>query len=239
MEIKKNILCMICMRGGSKGVPNKNIRPLCKKPLLAYTIETALKSNLFYEVIVSTDSEDISNLSIKYGAKSWFLRPTSLAMDETDKLPVRQHALEESEKYFKKKFDFIFDLDATSPLRKVKDLHNSFNQFLQTNSEILISGCIARKNPYFNMVEISNDCVNLVKRSNTVIVRRQDSPQVYDMNASIYIWKRHALLEGKSLFGEKTTLYTMPEERSVDIDTELDWEIVSYLMGKRLNKLNG
>ena len=89
------------------------------------------------------------------------------------------------------------------------------------------------------MVEISSNSVNLVKTSTNSIFRRQDTPKVYDMNASIYIWKRHALIDGKSLFGEKTTLYTMPEERSIDIDTELDWEIVSYLMDKRINKLNG
>ena len=124
-------------------------------------------------------------------------------------------------------------------MRTIEDIHNAFKQFLDTNAEILISGCRARKNPYFNMVEISSNSVNLVKTSRNSIFRRQDSPKVYDMNASIYIWERKALIEGKSLFGEKTTLYKMPEERSIDIDTELDWEIVSYLMNKRINKLNG
>ena len=112
------ILCTICMRGGSKGVPNKNLRLLKGKPLMAYTIEKAIKSELFEHIIVSTDSEQIAKTALSLGAESWFLRPAHLATDSSAKLPAIRHAFLESEKRFKENYDILFDLDATSPLRK-------------------------------------------------------------------------------------------------------------------------
>ena len=108
----------------------------------------------------------------------------------------------------------------------------AYRQFIADNADILITASPSRKNPYFNMVEIIHGNVQKVKELNKAVVRRQDAPIVYDMNASIYIWKRKALLENDTLFTSKTSLYIMPEERSVDIDTELDWDYVEYILGK-------
>ena len=124
------------------------------------------------------------------------------------------------------------DLDATSPLRNVEDISGAYKQFKDEDADILITASPARKNPYFNMVEKMNDRIQEVKKLETPPTRRQDAPQVYDMNASIYIWKRQALLENDTMFRDRTSLYVMPEERSVDIDTELDWDFVEFMIGK-------
>ena len=131
------------------------------------------------------------------------------------------------------KFDNVIDLDVTSPLRQVSDIHNSFKKFQNGNYQNLITGCVARKNPYFNMIEIKKNVLSISKRTNKKIYSRQKSPQVFEMNASIYIWKNKALMNKSNLVTSKTAFYEMPEERSIDIDTMLDWKIVSFLMEKK------
>ena len=228
-------LCTICMRGGSKGVPKKNLKKLIDKPLLAYTITQALESKIFDKVVISTDSLDIANESKKYGAESWFIRSKELADDKSAKVPVIRDALLKAESYYKKTFSYIFDLDATSPLRDVDDIINAFNYFLDEKSDNLVSACISKKNPYFNVLEYNSGEINTSKKMNNKILRRQDAPITYDMNASIYIWKRNYLINSDNLFSKNTSLYIMPEERSIDIDSQLDWDIVEYLI-KRKNK---
>ena len=129
----------------------------------------------------------------------------------------------------------MVDLDATSPLRSVEDIRQSVRLFEENKEgDNLISGTPSRRSPYFNLVEVNNaGYAELSKKVDSVIVRRQDSPKCYDMNASIYIWKREILLNSTSVFHSKTLLYEMPEERSVDIDSELDFEFVSFLAMKR------
>lgn len=226
-------LCTICMRGGSKGLPGKNLKKLAGKPLLSYTIKQALDSNLFDKVIVSTDSEIIANESLKYGAEAWFLRSSDLASDNSAKLPAIRDALVRAELYFKKNFNYIVDLDSTSPLRNTSDIVNAFNLFKKEKSDNLFSVNVSKKNPYFNIVEKNKNEINIVKKLDNSIKRRQDAPITYDMNASIYIWKRNALMSSNNLFTKKTSLYIMPEERSVDIDSQLDWDIVEFLIRKK------
>lgn len=226
------ILCTICMRGGSKGVSGKNLRNLHGKPLMAYTIEQALQSDLFEYVVVSTDSDEIAKIAKIYGAEVWFQRPSELATDEAPKLPVIRHAFLEAERHYNRQFDVLMDLDATSPLRKVADIIQAYKQFEAEGADILITASPARKNPYFNMVERVNGQIQKVKELENSPIRRQDAPEVFDMNASIYIWKRHALMENDTLFTDKTSLYVMPEDRSVDIDTELDWKFVEYITSR-------
>ncbi|MAH61056.1 MAG: flagellar modification protein B [Legionellales bacterium] len=224
------ILCTICARGGSKGVPNKNIRILNGKPLIAYSIEQALASDLFEHIVLSTDSEDILQVGQSYGAQAWFLRPNELATDSAAKVPVIRHAHLEAEKYFQQHFDVHVDLDATSPLRHVSDIVLSMKMFIDEGADILMTGSPSRKNPYFNMVELHEGCPQLVKALPKRILRRQDAPKVYDLNASIYIWKREALLNSDDLFSDKTSFFCMPELRSIDIDTLADFKIVESLM---------
>ncbi len=225
------VLCTICARGGSKGVKNKNIKPINGKPLIAYTIEQAKNSGLFEHIVVSTDSDDIANTAKEYGAEIFFKRSPEMASDSAGKLDVIRDAFVRSEEYYGTNFDYLIDLDATSPLRDVDDITGSFKQFIKQNNDNLITAMPSRRSPYFNLVEVGdNGIVSLSKKLDDTILRRQDVPKSYDMNASIYIWKREAILNEKSIFLKNTGLYVMPEERSIDIDTELDYKFVEFLM---------
>lgn len=229
-----SILCTICARGGSKGVKNKNIKELHGKPLIAYTIEQAKASGLFEHIVISTDSDDIANVAKQYGAEVFFKRSDEMASDTAGKLDVIRDAFVRSEEYYNKAFDYLVDLDATAPLRSVEDIINSFNQFKENNNDNLITAMPSRRSPYFNLVEQDkNGKVYLSKKLDSAIMRRQDAPKSYDMNASIYIWKRDIILNKSPLFLENTGLYVMPEERSIDIDNELDFKFVEFLMGKK------
>ncbi|XMD86329.1 oxidoreductase, Gfo/Idh/MocA family [Campylobacter lari] len=234
MNIERNNICIIGCRGGSKGVKNKNIRDVAGKPLIAYTIEQALKSRLFKHVVLSTDSQEIADIGKKWGADVFFLRDSHMASDSAGKLQVIQDAVKKSEDYYQERYDIVVDLDVTSPLREVSDIINAYEQFIKDENDILISASPSRKNPYFNMVEIeqngNKNTVVLSKKLSSSILRRQDAPQCYDMNASIYIWKKEILLNSNTLFTDNTGLYVMPEERSVDIDTELDLKFVEFLL---------
>ncbi len=226
------ILCTICARGGSKGVPNKNIRKLVDKPLIAWTIEQAIAWGKAKYVVVSTDSEEIAEIAIKYGAIVPFKRPEQLATDNAAKMPVIQHATAFMEKAEHTKFDYVIDLQPTSPLRLVEDIEMAFQSLLKKpEANNIYSACEASSSPYFNMVEQTNEgYVVLSKHTPEAIIRRQDAPSVYEMNGSIYVYKRDYLLKTESVHSEKTLLYLMPKDRSVDIDSELDFRIVELLM---------
>jgi len=225
------VLCTICARGGSKGVKNKNIKEINGKPLIAYTIEQAKESGLFEHIVLSTDSEAIANIVKEYGAEVFFKRSAKMASDTAGKLDVIRDAFVRSEEHYNTTFDYLIDLDATAPLRNVEDVRNSFKQFIANNNDNLITAMPSRRSPYFNLIEQNREGkVYLSKTLDSVIVRRQDAPKSYDMNASIYIWKRDVILNEKSIFLEKTGLYVMPEERSIDIDTPLDYKFVEFLM---------
>ena len=159
------IICTICVRGNSKGVVNKALKNIQGIPLIGVTIKQALSSKLFDEVIVSTDSKKIQKTAIKFGAKSWFLRPKILSNDYSSKILAIRHAFMQSEKYFKKNFDICVDLDITSPLRNIDDIKKALKLFLKNKKiQNLFSVCEARRNPYFNMVEVKNRKVSIVKK---------------------------------------------------------------------------
>ncbi|MDC1332889.1 acylneuraminate cytidylyltransferase family protein [Gammaproteobacteria bacterium] len=233
-----NNICTICARGGSKGVPNKNIKLLNGIPLITYTIQQAIQSKLFSKVVVSTDSQKIANVALAAGAECWFLRPKYLSLDKASKLDAIRHAVSKAESKFNTSYDFVFDLDATSPLRKVSDIKKAFKCFLGSKASNLITATPARKNPYFNMIEYSGTEIKLVKsiKGSCSPQSRQVAPPVYDMNASIYIWKRDSLFNDSSLINKYTVLHEMPEDRSIDIDTMIDWHLVELLMKLNLKK---
>jgi CMP-N,N'-diacetyllegionaminic acid synthase len=231
---KMRILAIICARGGSKGVPNKNIRLLNGKPLIAYTIECAKKYTKFDRIIVSTDSPKIAEVAKQYGADVPFLRPKELATDTSPKIPVLQHAVRYLEQEENDHYDLIVDLDPTSPLRIVEDIENCVNKMIGKNPNVVFSVTPAHKNPYFNMVEEKDGKVYLCKKLDRPITRRQDAPTVYAMNASIYVYKKDFLLNTDSVFSNNTMAVVMPEERSIDIDRPIDFEFVEFLM-KRNN----
>ncbi len=229
---KINVLCTICARGGSKGLKRKALQPIYGKPLISYTVRQAIKSKVFKEVVVSTDSKKIQKVAQKFGAKSWFLRPKRFASDKSAKLPAIRHALIESERYFNKKFDICVDLDITSPLRNMTDIKNSLVKFIRNKRcHNLISVCSAKKNPYYNMIEKNKNEYKMVRKKQNIF-RRQDAPEVFEINASIYIFKRHVLLKNYNLINKKTITYLMPRNRSADIDDVHDFNFVKLSIKK-------
>lgn len=220
----------ICARGGSKGVPRKNIRPLLGKPLIVHTIEQALACPSIERVFVSTDDAEIAAVAEAAGAEVPFLRPAELAGDAAPKIPAIRHLVDHV-KAQGVAVSRIVDLDPTSPLREQADIEACI-ELLTDDADVVITGYPADKNPYFNMVQALPDGgYDLVKKPEHPLARRQDAPAVYSMNASIYVWWDHTL--DKGLFGARTRLHVMPHERSVDIDDEIGFALVELLMGRK------
>ena len=234
MDKSIKMIAIICARAGSKGIPNKNIRFLLEKPLIAYTIRQAIDSDLFEHIVVSTDSKNIADIAKKYGAEVPFLRPQELATDTISKLPALKHALIECERLFNTQYDILVDLDPTSPLRTIQDIKNCVNLLIEKKASNVITAMPSRRSPYFNLIEVFPDGrIGLSKELNPAITCRQNSPICYDMNASIYVWRRFELLENDSVLLDKTALFVMPPERSIDIDNDIDFEFVKFLAAKR------
>jgi CMP-N,N'-diacetyllegionaminic acid synthase len=227
-------LCTICARGGSKGVPGKNLRELLGKPLIAHSIEQAKRCGLFAAVAVSSDSAAILDAARRYGADVLVERPADMASDAAPKVPAIRHCLESAERALKQKFPVFADLDATAPLRTPEDIAGAVRLLEERGAASVITGTPARRSPYFNLVELDARGVpHVVKPLPETVNRRQDAPRCYDMNASIYVWRRDAFLRNPAVFYDDTQLYEMPPERSVDIDSELDFEIVRMLMERQ------
>lgn len=229
------MLCTICARAGSKGVPNKNIRRVAGKPLLAHSIDQALETGLFEAVAFSSDSEAYLEAASHAGAAIIVPRPGELASDAAGKIPAIRHCVLNAEAQLGHRMDIIVDLDCTSPLRLSADIRGCVELLMSSQAGNVITATPARRSPYFNLLERQPDGrIDLAKRAPAPILRRQDAPECFDMNASIYVWRRDMLFEREGLFHPDTTLYVMPEERSLDIDSELDFEIVSLLMERRV-----
>lgn len=225
-------LCTICARGGSKGVPGKNLRILMGKPLIVWTIEQALRCGLFEHVAVSSDDDAILEVAARAGATMVIKRPDELASDTAAKIPAILHALNIAEERAGHSFDTFVDLDATSPLRSIEDIVGAVSLLESSGCKSVITGAKARRSPYFNLVERDSDgSVRLSKPSG--FIRRQDTPSAFDMNASIYVWKRDDFVDDPSVFYDGTLLYEMPEDRSHDIDTPMDFQIVEMIMKER------
>ena len=229
-----NILCSVCARGGSTTLKNKNIKILYGKPLIAHTLITAKKAKIFDSLVVSSDSSKIINISKKY-ADFTIKRPHNLSHDSSPKIPAIRHVLEKTEEFFNKKFDVIIDLDATAPLRTVKDIKDALKIFLKNKNSNLFSVCKSNKNPYYNMVEKKNNKIRIVKKSKINFYGRQQAPEIFDINASIYIWKRQSLLKMNNIINKKTGIFLMPKSRSTDIDDKYDFEIVKFFFKKNRN----
>ena len=234
-----NIICVIGARGGSKGVAGKNIRPLLGKPLIGWSIEQAQSCSLVNRVVVSTDSLEIANVARNFNADVPFIRPNYLATDEAGKWQVWQHALKQCENIYKENYDIYLDLDCTSPIRDIEDIYKAIELYQKSNVDAIFSICESRKNPYFNMVEYNEEKkLKIVKSLGESIVRRQDAPKVYDHVASIYVLNPNYLRKGKNLLSGKVEGYDIGIDKSLDLDSEFDFELIEYLMKKKFKKNN-
>lgn len=226
------ILGLICARAGSKGVPGKNLKLLAGKPLILHTIDEAKKCKMLDDIIISTDSEEITNIGKKEGISVPFKRPSDLSSDTAGKWDVFRHALLEYERTSNQTVDYLVDLDVTAPLKTNEDITSVINFALENpDADIVYCGYEPERNPYFTMVEINKDGnAMLVKTSETALVRRQDAPKVYSLSAAVLAIKRDALLKYDHWTEAKTKIFPLPRERAIDIDSELDLKIVECLM---------
>ncbi len=230
-----SLLCTICARGGSKGVVGKNARDLLGKPVLAWSIAQARETGLFDAIAFSSDSDALLDAALKAGADIAVRRPDEMATDTAPKLPAIRHCLEQAIARTGKTPEIFVDLDVTSPLRLASDITGAVALLRESGARNVITGAPARRSPYFNLVEQRTDgSVGLSKSADPPITRRQDAPRCFDMNASIYVWRVASFLEQPAVFYPDTRLFEMPEERSIDIDSDLDFTLVELLLRQRL-----
>ena len=230
-------LITICARGGSKSIPGKNIKLLNGKPLIAYSIEIAQKFAQLHPSIISLSTDDvkIKQVAQKYGLKTSYDRPATLATDKAGKIGSIEDLKNYEEKKRDVQFDLIIDLDITSPLRTIEDLQSAI-QLLQANKKAhnIFSVSPASRNPYFNMVEAQPDgYVKLVKTGNTIL-SRQEAPAVYDMNASFYIFRPSFFTEGyNSSVTDHSLAYVVPHI-CFDLDYPHDFIIMELMIKHKL-----
>ena len=230
--MKPYIVGFIFARGGSKGVPHKNIRPLAGKPLIAYAIETALASELIDRVIVSTDDAEIADVAREYGAEVPFMRPQELAQDDSPEWLAWQHAIRALEAAEgDPKIDVFVCVPPTSPLRAVEDVDACIQTLLDSDADLVITVKPAERNPHYNMVMLDGaGYARLVIPPEQTIHQRQATPAVYDMTTVAYAARPEFVLNANSMFGGRVKAVIVPAERAVDIDTELDFKFAEFLL---------
>lgn len=222
----KNILAIIPARGGSKGVPRKNIKMLADKPLIAWTIEEAQKSKCIDMCIVSTEDEEIKSVAEAWGGNVPFMRPAELARDDTPGIEPVLHTIKMLQGY-----DFVVLLQATSPLRTVEDIDGAITCCLDRDCESCVSVTEAEHSPYWMFKMDEQSCLRpILEIAKEESYQRQKLPKVYQLNGAVYVASISFLEKQRSFVGGGTVGYVMPVERSYDIDTVLDFEIVEAIM---------
>ena len=224
------VLGLIPARGGSKGVPRKNIRLLCGKPLLAYAVESALNARRLTRVILSTEDEEIAETGRVFGIEVPFMRPVELARDETPTLPVVQHALQ-ALKANGEDFDAVCLLQPTNPLRRAEDIDNCVAILENTRADSVVSilPVPAEYNPKWVFWPGDNGSIALSTGESEPISRRQDLPTAYHRDGTVYV-TRTEIIAANSLYGKVIQGYEIDQRYSANIDTDADWERVQSAM---------
>ena len=225
--------CYVFARGGSKGIPKKNIKFLIDKPLIAYSLLIASEIKSIDKFFVSTDCQEIKDVALEYGAEI-IDRPLELAQDESPEWLAWQHAIDWTiNKYGD--FSKFISLPATAPLRSKNDIETCINA-LDSSTDIVVTITNAYRNPFFNMVKIDDGYLKLVNEQNDKIYRRQDAPLVFDMTTIAYISKPKFILNNNSIWSGRVKGVPIPKERAIDIDDYYDFEIAEFLLKKRGSK---
>jgi CMP-N,N'-diacetyllegionaminic acid synthase len=221
------VLGLIPARGGSKGIPRKNIKIVAGKPLIAWTIETALKSRLLASVVVSTDDQEISEVARCYGAQIPFMRPSELARDDTPGVDPVLHALEALPE-----FDAVLLMQPTSPLRTVDDIDGCIRLAERIEAGCAVSVAEPSQHPYW-MYRLDPEQHLQPVIAAKHVTRRQNLPLVYAVNGALYFARREWLQSRRTFIAADTVGYVMPVERSVDLDSPLDWKLAELLLKER------
>lgn len=227
-------VAFIFARGGSKGLPGKNIRPLAGKPLIAWSIEHARSVKDIERVIVSTDSEEIAAVSRSFGAEVPFMRPAELARDDSPEWLAWRHALTFIQETEGELPEAMISVPTTAPLRLPIDLEHCLDEFAKGDADMVITVSEAHRNPSFNMVKENQDgSVGLVMEPASGITRRQDAPEVFDMATVAYVARPQFVMQQMGTFSGRVRAVKVPIERAIDIDTIFDFEFAEFLLSRR------
>lgn len=221
--MKPKILAIIPARGGSKGVPRKNIRDLAGKPLIAWTIEEAKKSRYIDRLILSSEDDEIIEVAKQYGCEVPFKRPLELAQDDTPGIEPVLHAIEQCPGY-----DYVVLLQPTSPLRTAEDIDGCIEKLLNSDADFCVSVTEPEKSPYWMYTLEEERMVPLLSQEE-LVTRRQDFPKVYALNGAVYVGNIMEIIETKNFLTKSTLGYVMSKENSIDIDTEIDFKLCNLI----------
>jgi len=231
---RNETLGIVPARGGSKGIPRKNIAIIAGKPLIAWTIQSVLACCSLNRLIVSTDDPEIAKISEGYGAEVPFIRPMELAQDDTSDFPVCHHALtwlDHNEHYCP---DIIVWLRPTSPLRDVQDIASAIQLLINSGADCVRSVCLAQHHPYWMKQLDGNRLIPLVEGINeSKYYQRQLLPPAYRLNGAVDAFWYRTVMEKRFMYGGDMRGYVMPAERSVDLDSELDFALAELLLKRR------
>jgi N-acylneuraminate cytidylyltransferase len=221
---------IIFARGGSKGLPGKNIRSFNGKPLIAWSIEQAKAVKEIDRVIVSTDSNEIAKIAKKYGAEVPFIRPAELAQDNSSEWLAWQHAINFLKSEETSPPELMVSIPTTSPLRDSKDIQDCLFKYQENNFDTIITITDTNRSPYFNMVKVNIDgSVELVNKPKKTIINRQSVPEVFDITTVCYVVRTEFILNNNSIFDGVIGAVHIPPERSIDIDTLLDFQVAECI----------
>ena len=227
------IVGLITARGGSKGIPRKNVKLLAGKPLITWTIEAALQSRELSRVVVSTDDDEIARVAQQWGAEVPFMRPPELAQDDSPHILVMEHAIRWLEKHDDARPDYMMLLQPTSPLRATEDIEAVIQIAEARNAVAVVGVCKADHHPYLTK-RISEDGTLVDFLSNDIVyLRRQALPPAYALNGAIYLNRRESLLTNRTFVPQGTYGYIMPPERSLDIDSLWDFHLAELILKDR------
>ncbi len=221
------IIALICARGNSRGIKDKNLLKFNKTTLLGNAIKQAFQSRYINQVIVSTDSKKIAKEAIKHKAKVPFFRPKKLATSFSPEIDTWRHAVKFLNK--KKDIDLIISIPTTSPLRKVNDINNCIKLAIKKKLDMVFTITESTKNPYFNIVRMRKNKIRLVCEQKNKVHRRQDAPRCYDLTTVCYVFKPNYILKNNNLMKGKTGVINVPKIRSIDIDDKTDYKIAQLL----------
>ena len=229
----KRVLAIIPARGGSKGLPGKNIKELCGKPLIAWSIEQAKVCNNIDRVVVSTDDENIAKVAKQYGAEAPFMRPAELANDKASTVDVIFPTIDWFKKHQDYRPEYILLLQPTSPLRTVEDIEGAIQTLKDKDARAVVSVCETNHHPWWSSTLPENGNMKDFLRLYNLNKRRQDLPVFYRLNGAIYLADTGYLYEYNGFLGPDTFAYEMPKERSVDIDSAIDFKLAEFLLEEK------
>ncbi len=228
----RRILAVIPARGGSKGLPGKNIRPLAGIPLINWSITAAKQSGFFDEIMVSTDSHEIAAVAREAGASLPFLRPSYLATDNATTMDTLEYTLSwYSEKGYV--FEMVCLLQPTSPLRTAEDISNAMHLCEEKEAQAVVSVCEAGHHPFWMNTLPESLCMDGFLRQEALDTPRQALPRYYQLNGALYLGNSHWVRQNRSFYGAESFAYIMPRERSIDIDTLMDFHLAEFFLAKR------